>query len=251
MITPRPRLQEECLALATGLLTTSPPSESDVNRAEKLLNKVEMHIRAFLKAETPDKWECWERPPEQSELRQDLLKTFDPEELLDEPSAAGPELLGKWILVLTNARQYVTKKWPVYDEQALTPANYELAPDEYGDVWELTRAVDGIENLFGDWRSHMLSAEQVEAARACYPDFMATVDEMLMDELAAHIAKKRKLTWQQEDQIRVMRNLPGEEPITVQAPPPRQKKEPKANLEKTVNQMRTQAERVDAGDANR
>lgn len=250
MITPRPRLPEECLALATGLLPSKPPSDSDIARASKLLNKVEAHIRAFLRAEGPDKWECWQRPPDQTELHQDLIKPLDPEMVQDEHPLHA-ELLGKWFLVLSNARQFVVKNWPVFDEQALVPASFELAPDEYGDVWELVRSLDGIENLFGDWRSHMLNAEQVEAARACFPDFMATVDEMLLHELADHVAKKRKITWQQEDQIRVMRGLPGEEPITVQAPQVRRQKQPEPQKERVINQMRTPAERVDAGEANR
>ena len=250
MIQPRPRLPEECLALAGGLLQTKPPSDAEIRRAEKLLNKVETHVKAFLAAEGPDKWECWERPPAQDELRESLLKPLD-HESIEEEHRLPAELLGKWALVSENAKRYVLEKWPVFDEQSLEPANYELASDEYGDVWEIARAVDGIENLFGDWRSHRLSAEQVEAATACYPDFMAAVDEILFDALSDHLAKKKKLTWQQEDQIRVLRSLPGEEPINVQMPQPRQKQAPQSNLDKTINQMRTQAERVDAGDANR
>jgi hypothetical protein len=250
MMTERPRLPEECLCLASGLLTTSPPSDPDIMRASKLLSKVETHVKAFLRAEVPEKWECWQRPPEQSELRDALIKPLD-HDMIEEDHNLDAEVLAAWALVTANARKYVLGKWPVYDEQSLEPASYDLAPDEYADIWEIVRAVDGIENLFGDLRSHVLSYEQVEAAKACFPDFMATVDDVMFHELSDHLAKKRKITWQQEDMIRVLRSLPGEEPITVNAPPPRQKKQPGAQTDKAINQMRTQAERVDAGEANR
>jgi hypothetical protein len=242
------RLPAECLALATGLFPTRPPSQAELVRASKLRNKAQAHVRAFLKAETPAKWESWQRPPAQEELHKDLLAPLDPN-LAVTDEVAPLILLPQWLLVLDQAKKYAVDKWPIFDAEGLTPANFTLAPDEYGDEWDIVRALDGIENFFGDLRAHCLASEQVAAVKACYPDWWEALDALVFDELADLLAKKKQLTWQQEDMVRVLRDMPGELPITATQPAAPPKRAPKPQPNKAIQEARTPTERIDANAA--
>jgi len=219
-------LAAESLALATGLFPKRAPTESDIRRATTMHGRVEAAIKAFLKQEEPEPYE-WELPPEQGELHRMLLA---PLELQDDPNDSLPaETFGQWLLILGRARQYVADKWPIYDAEALTPMNYELDPNELGDVWELVRALDGVDGLIGDLKSCTLSPAQVAAFSACYPDFYTlvaggagmTADSpvpILHEHLAPMAAKGEEPTIEQEDMIRVLQQLPDRAQIVVKLP---------------------------------
>jgi hypothetical protein len=239
------RLPADCLALATGIFPTRHPSESEFTRATKLHNKAQAHLRAFFKAERPEPWEAWQRPPEQSELHKDLVTELDSAlAVLDGPMPAG--VLPQWWLAIGAARKYLADKWPIFEAEGLTPANFALSSDEYGDIWDLVRAVDSIENFFADLRSHCLCTEQVDAVKACWPDWYETLDQMVFEELADIAGKKKQLTWQQEDMVRVLRGLPNEEPITATQPSAPPKRKAKPQQDRAINQARTPNERIDA-----
>ena len=241
-------LPSECLALATGLFPTKPPTQADLVRASKLHNKAQSAIRAFLNAEAPEPWEAWTRPPEQEELHKDLLAPTD-ETLAHTEEVAPLTLLPQWLLILDRARHYVADKWPIFPAEGLTPANFALAPDEYADVWELVRGLDGINDFLADLRSHALSPDQVTAVKACYPDWYESLDGIVFDELTSLAQKKKQLTWQQEDMVRVLRGLPEEEPITATQPSAPPKKSPKSQPNRAINEARTPVERIDANAA--
>ena len=238
-----PRLSAETLALATGIFPTRPPSPANVMRASKLPGKVVASVRAFLTAESPEKWEAWVRPPHQDELRSDLLKTLSSDLVASE--AAPADLLPLWLIEVGESRKYLLDNWPVFDAEGLTPANFALSEDEYGDIWELVRTVDGMDNFLADLRAHVLSFEQVEAFRKCYPEFYSAMDHIVQDELAGLLAKKKALSWQQEDMVRILRSLPPETPITATQPTKGAKKSGKEPQEKTIDQIRTPMERIE------
>lgn len=223
-------LAAESLALATGLFPKRAPSEADIRRATKIHGRVEAAIKEFLKQEQAEPYE-WELPPEQGELHQMLLT---PVAFEDDPTdSLSPELFGQWIMIVNRARQYAAAKWPIYDAQALTPANYELDPNELGDVWEIVRALDGVDGLIGDLKSCTLSPQQVAAFAECYPDFYTLVAggagmqadspiPILHEHLFALVSKGEEPTAEQEDMIRVLQQLPDRAPIIVQGPQPQQ-----------------------------
>ena len=241
-------LPSECLALATGLFPTKPPTRAYLVRASKLHNKAQTAIRAFLNAETPEPWEAWQRPPAQDELHNDLLAPVDAT-LAHTEEVAPLALLPQWLLILDRARHYVADKWPIFPAEGLTPANFALAPDEYADVWELVRGLDGVNSFLADLRAHALSPDQVAAVKACYPDWYESLDGIVIGELVTLVEHKKRLTWQQEDMVRVLRGLPEEEPITATQPAAPPKKSPKPQPSKAINEARTPVERIDANSA--
>jgi hypothetical protein len=240
-------LAAECLAIVTGIFPTHAPSENDVERAVKLHNKVQSKLREFLKAEKPEDWEKWERPPNQQELFDQLTEPLS--EKLMESDVVPVEILAQWALVISKAREFLISKWPIFETDGVIPEKLPLSTDEYADLWSLVRAVDGIDNLFADLQSHCLEDAQIDAIRACYPDWYEETDKMIFDELVNVVSKKHVLTWQQEDMLRVFRSLPGEEPLTVTQPTATKKREKSPNLDRAINQARTPTERGEANAA--
>ena len=248
-------LAAECLALATGIFPKRPPSLADVNRASKIHARVETALRAFLRADKPEKWESWQRPPDQDELHEQLCTPVDGKDWIAE--WLPPEVMPQWLIVINQARKYVADKWPIWNADSFTPANYSLSRDEYGDMWELVRSIDGEENFLADLRSHVLSPAQVEAMKACYPDFYETcfasqstdVVPVLFEQLVSLATQKKSLTWQQEDMVRVLLGMPDEAAITVSqpAPPPRQPSNPRPS--RMAGQSRTRNENIEAGES--
>lgn len=241
-------LAGDCLALATGIFPRRPPSPSDTARAAKVIARAQTAVRAFLKAEKAEPWEAWKRPPDQEELHAQLCSPVDTDGW--DAGHLPPVVYPAWLMTVNAARKYVADRWPIFDAEGLTPANYALSSDEYGDVWELVRAVDGEENMFADLRSHVLTPAMVDAVKACYPDFYQALDRIVFEELATLARQKKQLTWQQEDMVRVLRGLPDEAPITVAQPsPPTPQQNRSARPGRSAEQARTRNERIEAGES--
>lgn len=242
----------ESLALATGVFPRKGPSPSDIARAQKLLHKVQDSVKRLLKGEKPEKWEAWQRPPAQEDLHADLLEQLDHEKLQSEELPS--DVLSQWMILVAKSRKYVSDKWPIYDAVALEPAAFDLAEDEYGDIWELVRTLDSFDNFLGDLESYVLTREQVEAIQACYPKFYEAMDAVVFECLAEAATRKVELDWRQEDMIRILRNQPDEAPLLSQPAPPPQSPAPAkpttpAQQEKRIQQTRPTAERIEADQA--
>jgi hypothetical protein len=244
----RGTLPAECLALTTGIFPKKPPSVADVARALKLHKRVESAIIEFLAEGKPQRFE-WTRPPQQEELHMDLVTPVDG--LSWQAEHLPLEVLPQWLMVVNQARKYCADKWPIYNADGLQPANYALADDELGDIWELVRAVDGIDAFFSDLKSSTLSPAMVAAVQSCFPDYYETVKTISFDALAGFLAKKKTITPAQEDMIRVLLQIPDEAPITVtQAPQTptttKPKKPTKSANEKLATASRTRQEAYEA-----
>ena len=149
----RGTLPAECLALTTGIFPKKPPSVADVARALKLHKRVESAIIEFLAEGKPQRFE-WTRPPQQEELHMDLVTPVDG--LSWQAEHLPLEVLPQWLMVVNQARKYCADKWPIYNADGLQPANYALADDELGDIWELVRAVE--------WFGKLLKANSIWCA---------------------------------------------------------------------------------------
>jgi hypothetical protein len=241
-------LPAEALCLSTGLFAKHAPTPADTVRASKLHAKVEAALKRFLRGDKPEKWEAWQRPPGQEDLHQDLVTPTTGEGWQVE-HIPDPIIYPQWILVVNGAKKYLADKWPIFNAEGLTPANYALADDEYGDVWELVRAVDGLDNFLADFESYVLTREQVEAFQACYPDFYESIDGIVFEQLVALVRSKKELGWEREDMIRILRSLPDEDPIIVQQTAPQSKPPTGAQQSKRINETRPTAERIEANEA--
>lgn len=241
-------LPAECLALVTGIFPKRPPTSAEVARATKLHARVESAIREFYAEEKPQKYE-WLRPPPQDELHRDLATPVDSQ---DWPEDGLPfHIVPQWLIVVNQARKYAADQWPIYNADSLEPANYALANDELGDVWEIVRALDGIDAYFSDLKSYTLSPAMVTAVRTCFPDYYDTIQEIMFSNLVTALGKKRTITPEQEDMIRVFAQIPDEAPITIKqaAPQPtmtKPKRPTKSPNEKLASTSRTRQEAYEA-----
>lgn len=235
----------ECLALVTGIFPTRPPSAGDLARAAKLPDKAKACVREFIKAETPPLWEAWTRPPAQADLFAALKEDLDPKVM--ETDEVPIEILGQWALIIGRARQYVVAKWPVYEDDAIVPGVFDLGPDEYGNIWDIVRAVDGTDALFGDFASHCLDSSQVDAVKECFPDWFEALSKVAFDEIVSAVGHKLPIFWQKDDMLRVLRGLSSETQIEESQPMPTPKQAPKPQPERAIRQARTPAERIEAG----
>jgi hypothetical protein len=195
-------------------------------------------------------WEAWQRPPGQEDLHRDLLDPVASEKW-DLSETVAPELYGQWLMVLAQARKYLTDKWPIYDDpDSLGPANFALAKDEYLDAWELIRSLDGIDGVLADFESFVLNREQVEALAACFPEFYAQIQKITREQLLEMQLKGRDLPWQKGDMLRVLLNIPDATPLASQPTTQQQpSKPPKPRTDKQLQETRTPAERVEANEA--
>jgi len=244
-------LAAEALALATGIFPKHAPSVAEVKRAATLHGRLEAAFKKFLTQEEPEEYE-WELPPEQGELHRQLLEPLEGDEWA--PLHVPPEIFGQWLIIINRARKYIADKWPIYPAEGLTPANYELDSSELGDVWELVRALDGLDGIIGDLKSHTLSPAQMAAFSECFPDFYAVavggdgLDEgevpLLFSLLVGMLKSEQEITADQEDMIRVLQKQPDQEPILVTQPQPapQSKKPAQASAEKESQSTMTRTE---------
>lgn len=237
-------LPGDCLALSTGIFPKHPPTPSNVARAEKIVARAESAIKAFFNAESPDPY-LPERAPPQDELHQSLAEPLDTDGWQVE-HIPNPVIYPQWILTVTAARQYAADKWPIFEEDTLEPANFELAPDELGDVWEIVRAIDGQDGFFGDLKSHTLSPEQVDAVKTCYPDYYAALMEIVFEQLQVLVKRKNPLRYELQDMVRVLQQLPDEATIQIEKPKAPEKSEPENTAQKTAASARTPGEAREA-----
>jgi hypothetical protein len=240
-------LPAEALVLVTGLFPKKPPSPAHVQQALNMHARAASAIKAFLNAEKSEKVE-WEKPPEQEELHKDLLAPLGDQNWAVDHLPM--EIVPQYLIVINQARKYCADKWPIYDASGLLPMNYALSQDELGDIWEIIRALDGIKNFFDDLKAHCLTPQEVLAVKTCYPDWYESLDKIVFDELTTFAVKKRQLTWQQEDQIRVLRGLPDEAPITVKqnvVPPPAEPRKERAKNRlgsETAKELQTRGDSI-------
>jgi hypothetical protein len=236
-------LPAESLALATGIFTKKPPTASDLQRATKIENKVSMALKRFLKGEKPERWEAWQRPIGQTELYEEITTDLDIEDFDDLQMDV---LVPQWVAVVTGVKHFLKTKWPLFPAEGLLPTNFDLATDEYFDVWELVRSVDGIENFLADLESYVLTREQVEAFQTVYPDFYERILWHLNDQLEDFLIKKKTVSWQQEDMIRILQGRPDEEPILIESQQAQQQPPAPTSPNKRADETRTRTETIES-----
>jgi hypothetical protein len=100
---------------------------------------------------------------------------------------------------------------------------FPLSAQEYEDVWSLVRIVDDPDILFDELESESLSVPMIEAWRACYPELSVEVMGMVGRVVIERDAKKKRLTWQQQDLIHMLAGEPLEAPIQIVKDEPKQK----------------------------
>lgn len=213
-------LEAECLVAMTGIFPKRAPSELEIVGGRNYLARVRRRIAAFLDAKESGKL-IWQRPPSQKQLMRDLSTPLDQAEVA-EWIADLPVLTGfNYPLIVKSARDYILAKWPKYEEGGLGLHNHDLAPDEYGDVWHITRTLHDPETIFDDLDALLLLPEQMEAIAAVYPSLLAEMKKMAgllifpFIEVDGAVEAKKVLASAREEQLRVFMQVPAEGPIKI------------------------------------
>ena len=245
-------LPAECLVAMTGIFPTRAPSELTIRGADSYPSRIRRRLAAFLAAEEVAPME-WERPPAQADLWKDLTTPLNSQKITAWlEGLENLEMVAGYSLVIEAAREYVKKAWPIYPDSSLGLRNVELAPDEYGDVWHLTRTLNDPETLFDDLDSLLLLPVQVEAFAAVYPDlYEATKNIAILllqpfTEIEGFGKKHNPLRWGREEQIRTLLQIPNDAPIETAEPQEKQGATPDKRQESEPDDAQTPSEHTAA-----
>lgn len=213
----------ENLTAMTGIFPSRAPSEIELRGAANYDERIRRRLVRFLEAKDPEPIK-WHRPPSQESLWKRLAEPID-EAVLAEINEWAMEMnidvavAVQWPMVVKAARDYILGRWPVFRDNSLGLSTYELAPDEYGDVWHLCRTLHDPETLFDDLDSLLLLPAQVDAFAAVYPSLLETTRQLTAlliqpyVEVQGLIKPKRWLSGDREEQLRVLLQRPGDVPI--------------------------------------
>jgi hypothetical protein len=211
-------LLSEGLVAMTGIFPTHGPSELAVRGAATYQERIRRRLVRFLGAEQAEKIK-WERPPVQADLWRDLNEEIDIEEMARWLDGLPMEIAAMYPTVISNARAYIKRAWPIYPEQTLGASVYELAQDEYGDVWQLARTLNDFETIFDDMDALVLLPSQVDAVAEVYPDLYEETTAAAMSLLKPYTSisgiapAKKSLSYQREEQLRTLLRLPMDAPF--------------------------------------
>lgn len=222
-------LAVETLMAVTGIFPgVSHPSQNDLLAAQGLAQRWESRIRRWLSATDsedyqPRTFEAPEPPDEQSKLQDKILKPIEGDEQARILSAfEDPEGASVYLEAIKGARAYLDGKWSKIPVPGAVDEVFPLSPQEYEDIWSLVRIVDDPDILFDELESESLSIPMIEAWRACYPELSAEVMGMIGKVVIERKAKKKRLTWQQQDLIHMLAGEPLEAPIVIAKAEPKQ-----------------------------
>lgn len=249
-------LSAQRLIAVTGIFPTEPPSEIDLAAAAKLPEKLAGRIRRFLRATEPAEMK-WREPPEQEKLHAKLTAQLSPL-AIGEWFPSNAALAMDYAQAIENARGHIIAKWPIYPDPSLGVRNYELAPDDYGAVWQLTETLDDIETLFDDLDAFMLLPDQVDAVAFCYPALYKMIKDLVTLELARGYIdepgkpRKHELSVEREDAIRTLMQLEPQAVLAIDQTPQgqQQQQQPRKDTaiqnEEQLKDLRTPSEHVSA-----
>jgi hypothetical protein len=226
-----PSLEAECLVAFTGIFPTRAPSELEIRGAANYIARVRRRLAAFLDGDEVAPL-MWTRPPAQVDLWGDLNKPFDDDELSEWFAGwqGDPATHVNYPAILQSARDRVKAAWPIYPDPSLGLHNFELAPDEYGEVWHLCRTLNDPETMFDDLDSLVLLPVQVDAIAAVYPALYAKIQSLAMllvqpfIGIEGSLEPKKNLPMNREEQLRTLLQLANDAPIQTAG------EKPKANV---------------------
>lgn len=250
-----PNISAETMVAMTGLAPTRAPSEIEL-RGAIVTNydaRIKRRLATFLESTTVEPLK-WARPPSQNSLWASLTKPLDPAEFTSWALEADlPVDVGiQWPMLIQQARDYVQSKWPLYRDNSLGLHTFELAADEYGDVWHLYRTLNDPDTMFDDLDSLLLLPEQVDAFRTIYPSLFQTTQRMAALLLEPYVEiqglreAERWLSGEREEQLRILLQNPGDGPIQMVDEAPEQKPAEPSNTQRTnlVSDARVPSESI-------
>lgn len=226
-------LATESLVAMTGILPTRGPNELEIRGSDtNYVNRVRRRLSTFLDSTKVEKIK-WERPPSQKHLWAELVKQVALDDMDDwfDGWAGDPAVPVEYMAVISQAREYVKKAWPIYPDPSIGLHTFELSEDELGDVWHLFRTLNDPETIFDDLDSLVLLPEQVTAIATVYPALYSQICAMatlLLQPFAGIqdvIKPTKQLLAEREEQIRTLLQVPQDAPVVVQAEKEQQKKQ--------------------------
>ena len=223
----------ESLVAMSGIWLSRRPSELLIRGAASYPDRIRRRLASFLAADAPERLK-WERTPAQTDLWRDLNAEIDPEELAAFLLGVPDDMAMGYPIVVQAARDYIRERWPIFDDTSLGLRNVELSPDEYGDVWQLTRTLNDPQTLFDDMDALALLPEQVDAFSAVYPGlYEATVNVAFLllqpfVQVEGMTGKKKALSFVREEVMRTLLRLPMDAPFA----PPQTEQQPGTEAQK-------------------
>lgn len=216
-------LATESLVAMTGIFPSRGPNELEIRGSgANYLNRIRRRLVAFLEAKKVEPLK-WSRPPSQKHLWSELVRQVSLDEMDDwfNDWAGDPAVPVEYMAVVSQAREFIKNAWPVYPDNSLGLHTFELAPDEYGDVWHLVRTLNDPETIFDDLDSMVLLPVQVDAIAQIYPALYREICQLTMVQLQPYAGidgalQSKTLPGEREEQIRTLLRVPNDGPINAQ-----------------------------------
>lgn len=227
-------LAAECLASVTGLWPgKNAPSAHDRLAAQGLLDRWRSKLTKWLRHPEDVAPFEWEDPPDPADLREKILRPIDSEEEERLIALSGEVDLGReYVAVLQAGRDFLNNRWPKIPVPDTSGDLFPISDEDLADVWNLTRMIDDSGALLDEIAAYSVTVMMIDAWKAVFPELSQEVVKILAGDgktsyglLVEHHADGGKLTWQQEDVLRMLVGKPREEVPAAKEEPQKQQQQ--------------------------
>ena len=212
-------LAAEALASVTGLWPKkTEPTEHDRLAATGLLDRWRSKLTKWLRHPEQVAPFDWPEPPDPADLREKIMRPIDDDERNRLIAFCGDIDVGQeYVAVLEAGRKFLNDRWPKIPVPGMSGELFPASTEEVANVWNLTRMLDNQDALLDEIASYSVTVTLINAWKTVYPELSAKVVQILEGSetefglLVEHHADGRKLTWQQEDILKMLIGRPREE----------------------------------------
>lgn len=202
-------LAAECLASVTGLWPgKAAPSAHDRLAATGLLDRWRSKLTKWLRHPEQVAPFDWPEPPDPEDLREKVMRPIEPDEDERLVSMTGDYDLGReYVNVLQAGRNFLNERWPKIPVPGMSGELFPISNEELANVWNATRVLDDQDALLDEIAAYSVTVTMINAWKAIYPELATVIVDMLdgIDGLLVeHHADGKKLTWQQEDILKML-----------------------------------------------
>lgn len=206
----------ECLAATTGLWPRkTAPSANDRLAAVGLIDRWRSKLRKWLRNPDDVAPFDWPEPPDAAELREKIVRPIDPDEEERLIALSGDYDLGReYVAVIQAGRDFLNERWPKVPVPGMSGEMFPISDEDLANVWNLTRMIDDSGAMLDEIASYSVTVSMINAWKQVFPTLSMEVVAMLDGPdglLIEHHADGRKLTWQQEDILKMLIGKPREQ----------------------------------------
>lgn len=219
-------LFSESIFWETGAWPRQAPTDTQIRSATGIVDRIVARVRRWVRTTTAAPF-VFVPPPPQEKLEDKILAPLKQEQAAAFLENIGVDGGSDYVETVTAARMLCSRAWPRYVSDETIPTTAPLSPDDLAEVWSVTQVMISPDRVLDELDSWTITREQAEAFRVVLPAMSEVIDDALGAAVVDLVFRKKSLTWQQEDVLRIWKGAPPDTPIitsppsgSVQPPPP-------------------------------